>query len=79
LTPEELANGTPSIRTLANWEFDLAAGCMATIIMQIARDAKRMRDNHEGKKVQLTMVTDHGNRKGVDHFVKQICWSSYED
>jgi hypothetical protein len=52
---------------------------MATIIMQIARDAKRMKDNHQGKKLQLTMVTDHGNRKSVDHFVKQICWSSYED
>jgi hypothetical protein len=77
LMPEELANGTPSIRSLSNWEFDFAAGCMATIISQIGADAKRMMEKYN-KKLQITLVTDHGNRKGVDHFIKQICWTSYE-
>jgi hypothetical protein len=76
LTPEE--HGTPSIRTLANWEFDLATGCMATIISQIILDGKRMMEKY-GKKLQITLVTDHGNRRGVDHFVKMICWSSIDD
>jgi hypothetical protein len=31
-----------------------------------------------GKKLQLTFVTDHGNQRGIDHFVKQICWSTRE-
>jgi hypothetical protein len=31
-----------------------------------------------GKKLPLTFVTDHGNQRGIDHFVKQICWSTRE-
>jgi hypothetical protein len=77
MSDEELANGTPSPATLANWEFDLAAGCMATIIHQISIDAQRMMKEY-GKNLQLTLVTDHGNRRGVDQFVKQICWSTRE-
>jgi hypothetical protein len=51
---------------------------MATIISQIILDGKRMMEKH-GKKLQITLVTDHGNRRGVDHFVKMICWSSVDD
>lgn len=40
ISDEELANGIPSVKSLANWEYDLAAGCMATIINQINTDAK---------------------------------------
>jgi hypothetical protein len=31
-----------------------------------------------GKKLQITLVTDNGNRQGVDHFVKMICWTSID-
>eukprot|EP00956_Cyclotella_meneghiniana_P031906 scaffold85518_cov22-Cyclotella_meneghiniana.AAC.3 len=30
------------------------------------------------KRLQITLVTDHGNREGVDHFVKMIVWSSQD-
>jgi hypothetical protein len=73
ISDEELANGIPSVKSLANWEYDLAAGCMATIINQINTDAKRMMDRHSKKLQEITLITDHGNRRGVDHFVKQIC------
>ena len=76
ISNKALADCTPSALSLANWEYDLAAGCMATIINQIATDAERMMTTH-GKKLQITLITDHGNRRGVDHFVKQICWTSY--
>jgi hypothetical protein len=51
---------------------------MATIISQIILDGKRMMEKY-GKKLQITLVTDHGNRRGVDHFVKMICWPSVDD
>eukprot|EP00956_Cyclotella_meneghiniana_P016988 scaffold27384_cov36-Cyclotella_meneghiniana.AAC.11 len=29
--------------------------------------------------LKITLVTDHGNREGVDHFVKMIVWSSKDE
>jgi hypothetical protein len=28
--------------------------------------------------IPITLVTDHGNQEGVDHFVKMICWLSID-
>ena len=30
------------------------------------------------RKLEITLVTDHGNREGVDHLVKMIVWSSWD-
>jgi hypothetical protein len=76
LTHKQLANACPSVKTLRNWEFQLAGGCLATVIDRINKDAKILMDRHK-KKLEITLVTDHGNREGVDHFVKMIIWSSY--
>jgi hypothetical protein len=77
VSPRQLARGCPSVKSLRNWEFKLAAGCLAKVIHQIACDAERMMKKY-GKKLQITLVTDHGNRQGVDHFVKMICWTSID-
>ena len=69
LTPKELASGVPDVGTLRNWEnweLDVAMGCMANVIAQITKDARRMMKKF-GKKLQAMLVTDHGNRKGFDH------------
>jgi hypothetical protein len=66
----------PSVKTLRNWEIDLAGGCLAQVIEQIRKDATRMRK--WGVKLEITLVTDHGNQESVDHFVKMICWSSVD-
>jgi hypothetical protein len=29
-------------------------------------------------KLQLSLVTNHGNMKGVDHFVKVLIWTSID-
>eukprot|EP00956_Cyclotella_meneghiniana_P038994 scaffold163785_cov37-Cyclotella_meneghiniana.AAC.4 len=33
---------------------------------------------HHKQRLQITLVTDHGNRSGVDHFVKMIVWTSVD-
>ena len=43
LTHRQLSRGVPSIKTLRNWEIDLAGGCLAQVIKQIRKDAARMR------------------------------------
>ena len=75
LTPKQLANAVPDVGTLRNWEFDVAAGCMAKVIAQIMQDAEDMMKRY-GTKLQITLVTDLCNRAGVDHFVKMIVWTS---
>jgi hypothetical protein len=59
LTHKQLSRGVPSIKTLRNWEIDLAGGCLAQVIEQIRKDAARMRK--WGVKLEITLVTDHGN------------------
>jgi hypothetical protein len=80
LSHKALAKGCPSVKTLKNWELNLAGDCLGKVIWQIAKDAKRLRDKYgPSVKLQITLVTDHGNREGVDHFVKMICWSSVDE
>ena len=77
LTNKELATGCPDVGTLCNGELNVAAGCMAKVIAGIARDAKFMSQQYK-RKLQITLVTDHGNRSGVDHFVKMVVWTSID-
>jgi hypothetical protein len=80
LSHKQLANGCPSVKSLRKWEFNLAAGCLAEVINQIAIDVKRLKQKYGKKiKLQITLVTDHGNRDGFDHLVKKICWSSGDE
>eukprot|EP00956_Cyclotella_meneghiniana_P017447 scaffold28426_cov37-Cyclotella_meneghiniana.AAC.2 len=67
----------PSTDTLRNWEFDLAGGCLASVIDRIAKDALLVKQQ-TGMPLQISLITDHGNREGVDHLVKMICWSSVD-
>jgi hypothetical protein len=68
------------VKSLRNWEFNLAAGCLAEVINQIAIDVKRLKRKYgKRQKLQITLVTDHGNRDGMDHLVKMICWSSRDE
>jgi hypothetical protein len=64
-----VCHGVPDVGSLRNYEFDVAAGCMASVICQITKDAEKMMAEY-GKKLQITLITDHGNRDGFDHFVK---------
>jgi hypothetical protein len=65
---------------LKNWEFNLVEDCLGEVIWQITKDAKCLRDKYDPfVKVQISLVTDHGNCEGVDHFVKMICSSSVLD
>lgn len=63
---------------LKNWEFSLGAGCLAKVIAEIKRDAMRLKDKY-GWALQITLVTNHANHEGVDHFVKMIIWSSRDE
>ena len=50
---------------------------MAKVIAGIARDAEFMSQQYK-RKLQISLVTDHGNRYGVDHFIKMIVWTSID-
>jgi hypothetical protein len=76
LTHQELADGCPDVTTLKNWEFNLAGGCLAKAIDEIAKDADRLKEHD--MKLQLCLMTDHGNREGIDHLVKVIVWASID-
>jgi hypothetical protein len=75
ISHKQLARGCPSVTALRNWEFKLAGGTLAKVIHKIQKDAKLLMEKYN-KKLQITLVTDHGNKKGFDHFVKMIVWSS---
>eukprot|EP00956_Cyclotella_meneghiniana_P020293 scaffold35578_cov56-Cyclotella_meneghiniana.AAC.2 len=77
ISHEQLSQAIPSVKTLRNWEFDLAGGCIASVIDQIANDAKPVKEETD-KPLQISLITDHGNRDGMDHLVKMICWSSMD-
>ena len=42
LSDKMIANGCPDVGTLRNWEFEIAAGCMAKVISKIVHDAEEM-------------------------------------
>ena len=74
ISARDIADGCPSLSTIANWEYKLAAGTFASAIHTIKMDADRLKT--KGMKLHLSIVTDHGNRNGIDHLVKVIIWSS---
>ena len=73
---DQLAKGMPSTGALASWEFGLAAGGMASVLHAIELDAQRLKS--KGLKLRICLITDHGNRKGVDHLVKVIMWATQD-
>ena len=76
LTHQQLADGCPDVTTLKNWEFNLAGGCLAKAIHEISQDAERLKEHD--MTLQLCLMTDHGNREGIDHLVKVIIWASID-
>eukprot|EP00956_Cyclotella_meneghiniana_P024623 scaffold49687_cov33-Cyclotella_meneghiniana.AAC.1 len=77
ISHDQLAKAMPSTDSLRNWEFDLAGGCLASVIERIAKDALLVKQQ-TGMPLQISLITDHGNQEGVDHLVKMICWSSVD-
>lgn len=71
ISHEQLSKAMPSTDSLRNWEFDLAGGCLASVIDRIAKDALLVKQQ-TGMPLQISLITDHGNREGVDHLVKMI-------
>ena len=64
ISARDIANGLPSKSLLARLEVRLAADCLATRLMEIIDDGATF----------FALVTDHGKRAGMEHFVKLLCW-----
>jgi hypothetical protein len=80
ISAKQLSKGTPARNSLRNWEVNLAAGYLAEVVHQIHFDAERLQKKYGNRvKLQITLITDHGNRDGIDHFVKMICWASEDE
>jgi hypothetical protein len=80
ISAKQLSKGTPARNSLRNWEVNLAAGCLKEVVHQIHLDAERLRRKYGNRvKLQITLITDHGNCDGIDHFVKMICWASEDE
>ena len=62
-----LAAGCPSIRTLANWEYNIGVECLAITCLELRQDNAQF----------MYMITDHGKRNGIKHFIKIITWAGY--
>jgi hypothetical protein len=80
ISAKQLSKGTPARNSLRNWEVNLAAGYLAEVVHQIHLDAERLQKKYGNRvKLQITLITDHGNLDGIDHFVKMICWASEDE
>jgi len=64
-----IAKGCPSRRTLVRYEASLAADCMITVLQEIMEDGAK----------HFAIITDHGKRGGLEHFVKILVWSGWAD
>ena len=64
ITAQNIARGIPSRASIVKAESDLAADCMVKVCAEMIKD----RAEH------ICIITDHGHRKGQDHFVKLIVW-----
>ena len=63
-----IANGCPSRRTVRNGA-RLAADCMILVLQEIIDDEAK----------HFALITDHGKRAGLEHFVKILVWVGWED
>ena len=64
-----LAKGCPSRKTLARNEARLATDCMLVVLQEIMDDGAK----------HFAILTDHGKRGELDHFVKILVWIGWED
>ena len=69
ISAEAIAKGLPSRATLVQAEKELAADCLVKVCYEIIKDGAK----------NICIITDHGHRKGQDHFVKLICWAGKDD
>jgi hypothetical protein len=67
LTHKQLANACPSVKTLRNWEFQLAGGCLATVINQAKEsDIKHIKPmSHKLKQWMPKQWAIYKRRKGL--------------
>ena len=66
LNSDVLSLGCPSRRTLARGDARLAADVLMLVAQEIQRDGAQY----------LALMTDHGKRSGIEHFVKMLSWDS---
>ncbi len=66
---EKIAKNLPSRAYLADLENCLAADCFIKVIYEAIKD----------KATKFALITDHGHRKGQDHFVKLLVWAGYDE
>jgi hypothetical protein len=64
ISARDIANCLPSPTKIRDLELNLAADCLATRLFEIMEDNAR----------SFALVTDHGKRAGMEHFVKLLCW-----
>lgn len=64
-----IAKGCPGRKTIANHEANLAADCMVVIMQEIMDDGAK----------HFCLITDHGKRSGLEHFVKLLVWCGWKD
>ena len=65
ISAQDIACGLPSRASLAKAEKELSADCLAKVCVEIFKDGAK----------HLCIITDHGHRKGQDHFVKLLVWA----
>lgn len=64
-----IAKGCPGRKTIANHEANLAADCMVVVMQEIIDDGAE----------HFCLITDHGKRSGLEHFVKLLVWCGWKD
>eukprot|EP00984_Skeletonema_dohrnii_P034508 scaffold33580_cov171-Skeletonema_dohrnii-CCMP3373.AAC.1 len=64
ITADMISKGIPSKTTLRRLEFRLAADCIVSRIQEMVDD----------NATSFALITDHGKRAGMEHFVKLLCW-----
>ncbi len=64
-----IAKACPSRRTWVRNEAGLAADCMMVILQEIVDDGAKT----------FALITDHGKRAGLEHFVKILVWMGKDD
>ena len=69
ISAADIAKGCPSRRTNVRSEASLAADCMIVVLQEIIDDEAK----------HFALITDHGKRSGLEHFVKILVWAGWED
>ena len=65
ITDQQIAKAFPSRATISDMETEVAVDCVLRTCQEMKEDGVQ----------KIGLMTDHGHRKGQDHFVKIISWA----